>query len=1179
MPAAGAVPGHGFPAGGSDTEAGAPFRGPGLTVLPPSRRLAEATAGWTPAFGRTLRLALAMRGGVSLAVWIGGAVAELDVLRRIRLHRDGAGRLHAVLLHPVEEADPRLVERAAVYARLLADAGYDRVELDLLAGASAGGLNGVVHAVAQRAGTDLDALARIWAEHGDLGRLLRPLGRRPVDSLLRGDDYLWPRLLEALRSLRGSAAHHPDLVAEHVAVELSATVLDSDPSPYSASAEGRGDFHFATPEPGSTGPPLDNTVPGRDTGPAEAEAALSRLAYAARATASFPGAFEPASVWSAPVPGPLGAPGPAAGRPDLSHAFGAHRDPADLPYHVVDGGVFDNIPIDRALEAARTRTSLRHADRGLLYLDPDPPRRERRVPFERDLPRLLGTLAATAARLPRRESDDDEVLALSDDLDDRLAARGRLHPLAALLGSWDRTALEERRRAYLRCRARTDADLLSGLLTRPAEWQLTSTLIRRDALRARPPGDLEPLRTELLRRYDRLSRGPLEDPAAAAVLRGAQALLDAASCVLAWVRALEELAPADPLDPGRGPDVAGARVRAYRVLTTARHGRDRRFHAVLAAAADPAADLAATVGPWLGAAGPGHRPEAASWAELDEVVDGLRSRHPVLDRPPDPQDPAGAARWAAWRASPWSRIPAADTELGAADLPPLLAAAGIPSAVSPVAYGEIRGDQPPAGPEAFPALRDALVRDRLQQALDAQGAGGRELALLLGGGEHRVPAGAKLAGAGLLNFRGFLAAPWRAHDWWWGRLDAAAGVAGFLRGLPAPGAAPAPGASGTGSAGAGDPAVAALQDSLLRDAGQGSAARGRAAVGASADGLDRLAPGHRLSLASRGVRVLGRALAGTPDLPRPAWEVVLLALQPVLVLLPAVVVPVRAALVGAALTAGLWAATGPGAGDGPDLPWPGALLLAAGSVALVSSLLRTRRRALRRWAAVRDAAADRPPPRPRTPAAAGTAPPVTAAPVTAADATASGRAALRRAGLAGAASLSLLLPLWAAVPSGRAAAAVLLVLAVLLLERLAALLAVRAPLPGGVDEVGRACLVVLAAVAVWAGAALTGLPDRVPDGAGPRAAALGLALLVTGALLLAGWVRTLPALGVAVAAAVLAGGAAWLLWSWSGGPGPLRADLPAVAGAVLGWAAVLWWAPGEPVLRRFGAGEQLQPRR
>ena len=31
---------------------------------------------------RELRLALSMNGGVSLAVWIGGAVSEIDVMRR-----------------------------------------------------------------------------------------------------------------------------------------------------------------------------------------------------------------------------------------------------------------------------------------------------------------------------------------------------------------------------------------------------------------------------------------------------------------------------------------------------------------------------------------------------------------------------------------------------------------------------------------------------------------------------------------------------------------------------------------------------------------------------------------------------------------------------------------------------------------------------------------------------------------------------------------------------------------------------------------------------------------------------------------------------------------------------------------------------------------------------------------
>ncbi|MFF0988521.1 DUF3376 domain-containing protein [Kocuria nitroreducens] len=1148
-----------------------------VTLLLPAQPLADATAGKEPAFGRTLRLALAMRGGVSLAVWIGGAVAELDVLRRIRIHRDGRGALHAYLLHPSATPDPLVEERAAVYARLLADAGYDRVEFDLLAGASAGGLNGVVHAVAQRAGSDMDALGRIWAEHGDLGRLLRPLGRRPVDSLLRGDEYLWPRLLEALRALRGSTEHHPDLEAEHVTVELSATVLDSDPSPHSASAEGRSDFHFSSPEPGSPAPSLDNDIPGRDTAPAEAAAALSRLAYAARATASFPGAFEPASVWAAPTPGPRGAPGPEAGRPDLSQAFGAHRDPAELPYHVVDGGVFDNIPIDRALEAARTRTSLRHADRGLLYLDPDPPHRERGVRFERDLPRLVGTLAATVARLPRRESDEDEVLALSDYLDTQLVARGRLHPLAALIGCWDEASLDERRRAYLRCRARTDADLLSRLLTRPAEWQLTSTLARRDALRARPPGALGPLRTELLRRYDALSRGPLDDPAAAAVLRGAQALFDAASCVLSWVRVLEELDLDGLPAPAGGFDRALARERAYRVLAVARHERDRRFHAVLAAGAGQAERPPGTVDSWLGASGAEHRPTAASWAELDAVVAGLRGLHAVVGEHLAVDGPGGAARRADWEASPWSRIPAGGTAPAAVDLPPLLAAAGIPAAVSRVAYGEIRGDQAPAAPDSFPALRASLARDRLQRALDAPGAGTKELARLLSDGDGRMPAGAKLAGAGLLNFRGFLAGDWRANDWWWGRLDAAAGVAGFLRGLPAPPPATSPGAPGArpaGSTGTADPVVAGLQDALLRDVGDGCAERGRAVVGASADGLDRLAPGHRLSLASRGVRVLGRALAGTPDLPRPVWEVVLLVLQPVLVLVPAVVTPVRAALVAVALAAGLWAAAGPLAADGSAWSWPGAALLTAGAAALVLSLLRTGRRAQRRWTAVQEAAGVRPPPRPAPSAAGRAAPPVTAGAVAAAR-----RGALWRAALVGAAALSLLLPLWTAVPSGRAGAALLLVLAVLALERLAAIVAVRVPRHRGLDEVGGAALVVPAAVAVWAGAALSGLPDRVPDGAGPRAAALAMALLVVGALLLAGWVRPAWALVVVVAAAFLGGAAAWVLWSWTGGHGSLSTDLPAVAGAAYCWAAVLWWAPGEGMLRRYGPGEELLPRR
>ncbi|MEM9714599.1 MAG: hypothetical protein AAGA17_20420, partial [Actinomycetota bacterium] len=65
-----------------------------------------------------LRLALALRGGVSLAVWIGGACAEIDQLCRAS-------------------------DEGGLWSRALELSGHDRVVVDVLAGASAGGLNGV----------------------------------------------------------------------------------------------------------------------------------------------------------------------------------------------------------------------------------------------------------------------------------------------------------------------------------------------------------------------------------------------------------------------------------------------------------------------------------------------------------------------------------------------------------------------------------------------------------------------------------------------------------------------------------------------------------------------------------------------------------------------------------------------------------------------------------------------------------------------------------------------------------------------------------------------------------------------------------------------------------------------------------------------------------------------------
>ena len=141
----------------------------------------------TPWHGRRLRVALAMKGGLSLAVWIGGAIAELDVLRRIRIfHSDGHAR--ALLYHvesDAEEASGRrdeLVPRAEQYARLLHARGYDSVEFDVLAGASAGGLNGVLYGVAQRAGVGLRQHPR-HLDHRGIG--LGPAPDRQAEPVRR----------------------------------------------------------------------------------------------------------------------------------------------------------------------------------------------------------------------------------------------------------------------------------------------------------------------------------------------------------------------------------------------------------------------------------------------------------------------------------------------------------------------------------------------------------------------------------------------------------------------------------------------------------------------------------------------------------------------------------------------------------------------------------------------------------------------------------------------------------------------------------------------------------------------------------------------------------------------------------------------------------------------------------
>ena len=104
------------------------------------------------------------------------ARSELDLLRRIRLYDVGDETLALVPETAGTPLTPPVLARLQAYAEMLDAAGYDRVEFDLLAGASAGGLNAVVYAVAQRAGTGLEGLLRVWGRVGGTRAITRMYG-------------------------------------------------------------------------------------------------------------------------------------------------------------------------------------------------------------------------------------------------------------------------------------------------------------------------------------------------------------------------------------------------------------------------------------------------------------------------------------------------------------------------------------------------------------------------------------------------------------------------------------------------------------------------------------------------------------------------------------------------------------------------------------------------------------------------------------------------------------------------------------------------------------------------------------------------------------------------------------------------------------------------------------------
>ena len=357
-----------------------------------------------PVPSEELRFAVVLNGGVSLAVWMGGAVRELHALTR----------------------------PDSPYAAVTALLGVS-ARADVIAGTSAGGINGAVLALAQaNKKADVGILRDLWAEQGRMESLLQRPFRGSPPSLLRGDDYFLPKLHDAMRRLcEGFEAS--DVEEWPIDLTITTTLLRGARE-VSMDAFGQrlpqtrhdGLFHFAR-HAGDAARSLVALPASRDDfDPTRNPDIAAELALAARSTAGFPVAFEPSFVPARTRPGagvdppaPGNRPVTSSSRPDLGRhaswrtAGPAAEIPEDRSRFAVDGGLLANTPTRPALAAIDRLPAGPAVKRVMLLVYPHAPADVVDEPDEQAAPPTLtatigGLLGALSSQGDRTFVDEVE---------------------------------------------------------------------------------------------------------------------------------------------------------------------------------------------------------------------------------------------------------------------------------------------------------------------------------------------------------------------------------------------------------------------------------------------------------------------------------------------------------------------------------------------------------------------------------------------------------------------------------------------------------------------------------------------------------------------------------------------------------------------------------------------------
>ncbi len=693
-----------------------------------------------------IRFAVVLNGGVSLAVWMGGAVNEIDAVTR-------AGTAGAS-----DDEWTRLAALLNVTARA-----------DVITGTSAGGINGAALALSQvNKRAEVSMLRDLWAEQGRMESLLqRPFQGAP-SSLLKGDDYFLPALEQAMSTLMdGWQPTEPG--DRPIDLTITTTLLRGAPKITVDSFgqrlpqvvhEGRFTFRRDDPVAAVAGAPDDFGVDGD---PAARQLLARRLALAARCTASFPVAFEPVHV---PATGTRLEPTNPAdpGDPNTRLDMGAHADwressngvaPAtDRSRWCVDGGVLANTPTKAALSAIHRMPSSGPVQRVMLLVFPHAPARLDDTPADRaEAPTVTGTLSGLLGALTNQGSKTfvDQI----DDHNRRAGSRGSTRAdVMRTSGPEGLTGLSETLFAhYGRLRIRRAARDLATRVNTPEGWSYER--IRQAAFDAQH---------ESLHTNGRLPYLPKDLPGVDDELPshwpwGVSAAVDVVDICLEITRDLTATTPQDP-----GGVLGAARAAAHASLAMLRASRatvDDRWLSVPALRSLTPGSLYWRTRLWaydwhVGAApsppppaGVGEHVLDAVRADADQGGAGVKAARAVASAVVALHALAAVAEGTAW-APLFEGIPAQAVPGFTPDIRPLYARL----VRLHVASWTIGDETPTENTQPLNLVQVSLLT---QNAFAV----------------HSVTPDDKVGGTELNRFGGFLKRSWRMNDWAWGRLDAA----------------------------------------------------------------------------------------------------------------------------------------------------------------------------------------------------------------------------------------------------------------------------------------------------------------------------------------------------------------------------------------------------------------------